>query len=62
MSRLLRLAAMPAMTTMENVLWRLKETGDSRHPEHASFDFKRACRLFGFDDYRALQARWEKLD
>lgn len=56
------LTAMPAMTTMENVLRRLKETGDSRHPEHASFDFKRACRLFGFDDYRALQARWEKLD
>ncbi len=52
------LTAMPAMTTMEKVLRRLKEHGDSEHPELESFDFKRACRLLGFDEYREFQARW----
>lgn len=56
------LTAMTAMTTMEKVLRRLKETGDSEHPELESFDFKRACSLLGFDDYRALQARWNSFD
>lgn len=53
------LTAMTAMTTMEKTLRHLKETGDSRHPEIETFDFKRACRILGFDDYRALQERWE---
>jgi len=52
------LTAMTAMTTMEKVLRHLKEHGDSVHPGLESFDFKRACRLLGFDDYRELQARW----
>lgn len=56
------LTAMPAMTTMERALRHLKETGDSTHPDFETFDFKRACRLFGFDDYRALQERWNGLD
>jgi len=56
------LTAMTAMTTMETALRNLKETGDSTHPDLPTFDFKRACRILGFDDYRALQARWEKLD
>lgn len=55
------LTAMTAMTTMENVLRHLKETGDSEHPDLPVFDFKRACQLLGFGDYRALQARWEEL-
>lgn len=56
------LTAMTAMTTMERALRRLKETGDSTHPDLETFDFKRACRLFGFDEYRALEARWRRLD
>ena len=55
------LTAMTAMTTMERALRHLKETGDGQHPELENFDFKRACRLFGFDDYRALQERWNDL-
>jgi 2-methylisocitrate lyase-like PEP mutase family enzyme len=55
------LTAMTAMTTMEKVLRHLKETGDSRHHELESFDFKRACRLLGFDEYRELQGRWKDL-
>lgn len=43
------LTAMAAMTTVEKVLRRLKETGDSEHPELESFDFKRACRPPGHD-------------
>ena len=54
------LTAMTAMATMEKALRRLKEHGDGTHPELESFDFKRACRLFGFDEYRELQARWEE--
>ena len=53
--------AMTAMTTMEKALRHLKDTGDSRHPALETFDFKRACRILGFDDYRDLQQRWEKL-
>jgi 2-methylisocitrate lyase-like PEP mutase family enzyme len=56
------LTAMPAMTTVEKVLRRLKEHGDSQHPDLESFDFKRACRLFGFDEYRELRRRWEEFD
>lgn len=56
------LTAMTAMTTMEKTLRHLKDTGDSTHPDLPTFDFKRACRILGFDDYRALQARWKKLD
>jgi len=52
------LTAMTAMTTMEAVLRHLKEYGDSEHPKIESFDFKRACRLLGFDEYRELQGRW----
>lgn len=55
------LTAMTAMTTMEKVLRHLKETGDSEPSGVESFDFKRACRLLGFDEYRELQARWEEL-
>lgn len=54
------LTAMTAMTTMEKALRHLKEHGDGTHPELENFDFKRACRLFGFDEYRELQARWEE--
>jgi 2-methylisocitrate lyase-like PEP mutase family enzyme len=56
------LTAMTAMSTMEAALRRLKETGDSRHSELAIFDFKRACTLFGFDDYRNLAKRWEDFE
>lgn len=56
------LTAMTAMTTMERALRHLKETGDSTHPDLETFDFRRACRLFGFDEYRALEARWRRLD
>ncbi len=56
------LTAMTAMTTMETALRRLKENGDSTHPDLPVFDFKRACRLLGFGDYRELAERWEKLD
>jgi len=54
------LTAMTAMTTMEKALRHLKEHGDGTHPELESYDFKRACRLFGFGEYRELQARWEE--
>jgi 2-methylisocitrate lyase-like PEP mutase family enzyme len=55
------LTAMTAMATMETALRHLKETGDSSHPGLSVYDFKRACRLFGFDDYRELARRWDKL-
>lgn len=55
------LTAMTAMTTMEAALRHLKDTGDSTHPDLPTFDFERACRILGFDDYRELQARWENL-
>jgi 2-methylisocitrate lyase-like PEP mutase family enzyme len=55
------LTAMTAMTTMETTLRHLKDTGDSAHPELPNFDFKRACRILGFDDYRELQERWKSL-
>jgi len=55
------LTAMTAMTTMETALRHLKDTGDSTHPELETFDFKRACRLLGFDEYRELQERWGDL-
>jgi len=56
------LTAMTAMATMETALRQLKETGDSTHPDLENFDFKRACRLFGFDEYRELQHRWNDFD
>lgn len=56
------LTAMTAMTTMEKVLRHLKDTGGSEHPGLESFDFKRACRLLGFGEYRDLQARWNEFD
>ena len=56
------LTAMTAMTTMEKALRHLKDSGNGTHPDLETFDFKRACRLFGFDDYRELQTRWERLD
>jgi 2-methylisocitrate lyase-like PEP mutase family enzyme len=55
------LTAMTAMTTMETALRHLKEAGDSSHPDLPTFDFKRACRLFGFDDYRELAERWNAM-
>lgn len=55
------LTAMTAMTTMETALRHLKETGDSSHPDLPVYDFRKACRLFGFDDYRELARRWDKL-
>lgn len=54
------LTAMTAMTTMERALRHLKATGDSDHPDLPAFDFKRACQLLGFGDYRELQARWSE--
>lgn len=56
------LTAMTAMTTMETALRHLKETGDSALPELPVYDFKQACRLFGFDRYRDLAARWDELE
>jgi 2-methylisocitrate lyase-like PEP mutase family enzyme len=56
------LTALTAMTTMEEALQHLKTAGDSSHPGLPVYDFRKACRLFGFDDYRDLAARWEKLD
>lgn len=56
------LTAMTAMTTMEKALRHLKEHGEGTHPELESFDFKRACRIFGFGEYRELQARWNDFD
>jgi methylisocitrate lyase len=55
------MTAMAAMAVVERALRRLKETGDSRHPELEVFDFARACRLLGFDGARELAARWEAL-
>jgi 2-methylisocitrate lyase-like PEP mutase family enzyme len=55
------LTAMTAMTTMEKALRHLKQAGESVHPELPVFDFKRACRLFGFDSYRELAKSWDKL-
>ena len=55
------LTAMTAMTTMERALRHLKETGDSSHPGLPTFDFERACRILGFDEYRKLQERWNRL-
>jgi 2-methylisocitrate lyase-like PEP mutase family enzyme len=40
---------MAALTIVEKVLRRLKETGDSEPPELESFDFNRACRPSGCD-------------
>ncbi|MEX1311547.1 MAG: isocitrate lyase/PEP mutase family protein [Candidatus Sulfomarinibacteraceae bacterium] len=56
------LTAMTAMATMEIALRHFRETGESDHPELPNYDFKKACRLFGFDKYRDLAARWEKLE
>lgn len=55
------LTAMTAMSTMDRALRHLKGTGDSSHPDLPVFDFKQACRLFGFDHYRELARRWDKL-
>lgn len=56
------LTAMTAMATMETALRHLKECGDSTHPDLPAYDFKKACRLFGFESYREMAARWEKLE
>lgn len=55
------MAAMAAMAVVERSLRHLEATGDSRHPQLEAFDFKRACRLLGFDEMRELGERWGRL-
>ena len=55
------MTAMAAMASVETSLRHLKESGDSRHPELAIFDFQHMCRLLGFDEARSLESHWSTL-
>lgn len=61
-------AIFPAMTALASAaatqlaLARLKQSGTSIHDDVPLFSFAEFCRLIGFDDVYAFDARWAHLD